>query len=332
MKTNKNILSLLFIASLSLQACDNGVEFGDPLFPETGNELSVKAYIDNHCFYPKNEMESNVVQTGDGSKLMVQDEEVKIKVQLTNAAATDLNFSLVVNNELAKNTAEGVTPLSEDAITFGTREVTIPQGELESTDELNFSLNKESKALKEFEKDGYITLQLVSTNDVEISEKYNSYTWKVSKEITNIDVSGKLEGKQAIGTDMMSVLNMYNMPETDVMDDDMETYGMYYIGSTKVPIVFNEAQEVIGLSFTPTGLWGAWSLSPRKAEILGGMEEDKQTRIGIATNTQPMPSDHTPWEIVFFSPIKVKYMTINFLENYDENSQNVIISEVKAYK
>lgn len=67
----KKILFFLFMLPLALVACDNEPEVGSTLYPENDNSASVKAFIDNRCFYPKNSIETNIVQTSDGENLLL---------------------------------------------------------------------------------------------------------------------------------------------------------------------------------------------------------------------------------------------------------------------
>ena len=121
----------------------------------------------------------------------------------------------------------------------------------------------------------------------------------------------------------------------DLIDDNMNTFLMSYIGypNAKIPFHMHEPQEIIGLSITPAGYWGAWNLDYSKVELLGGDEPDNLTRIGIATCTTGMPSDHTPWEIAFYSPIKVRYLTVHVLDNFSNGgSINALCAEIRLYR
>ena len=95
----------------------------------------------------------------------------------------------------------------------------------------------------------------------------------------------------------------------------------------------HEPQEIIGLSITPAGYWGAWNLDYSKVELLGGDEPDNLTRIGIATCTTGRPSDHTPWEIAFYSPIKVRYLTVHVLDYFSNGGAiNALCAEIRWYR
>ena len=63
----KNIItSMVLLLPLWFVACESEREVGSTLFPEGNSGDIVKAFIDNRCFYPKNYMESTVVQAGNG--------------------------------------------------------------------------------------------------------------------------------------------------------------------------------------------------------------------------------------------------------------------------
>lgn len=332
----KNIItSMVLLLPLWFVACESEREVGSTLFPEENSGDIVKAFIDNRCFYPKNYMESTVVQTGNGGDLIAGSEQVDLRVQLTNAAPQDLVFSMKVENSVSDAREDDVTWLGEDAISFLNQTVTIKKGELESEEMISFTLDEESGSLKELAESGMVALSLVTTDAVEISENYSTYLWKVNKEITNIDVNGSLKDKTMIDVTSYDVIGGYGVPTQDLSDDNMNTSLMSYIGypNAKIPFHMHEPQEIIGLSITPAGYWGAWNLDYSKVELLGGDEPDNLTRIGIATCTTGMPSDHTPWEIAFYSPIKVRYLTVHVLDNFSNGgSINALCAEIRLYR
>lgn len=98
----KNIItSMVLLLPLWFVACESEREVGSTLFPEGNSGDIVKAFIDNRCFYPKNYMESTVVQAGNGGDLIAGSEQVDLRVQLTNAAPQDLFFSMKVENSVS---------------------------------------------------------------------------------------------------------------------------------------------------------------------------------------------------------------------------------------
>ena len=332
--TNKIICSLLMTLPLAMASCENDPEVGSTLFPQQEGALDVTAYIDNRCFSPKNYMESKVVQTAGGDKMIMQEKEVSIKVQLTNAAPQDLTFSLQV---IGEETEEGeVQLLAADAIKFTTQEVTVEKGSIESSQPLVFSLNPESESLRAFKDNAIAKMQLMTKSDVKISEVYNSYQWKVTKEITNINETGTLDGKTELGVDMYVVKDpFYGSPTKDLSDGDFDSYSMGYLtyNTAKIVVDMNEVQDIIGFALTPTQVWGDWSLNASKVDVWGGMDEENMERIGIATCKSGKPSSHTPWTIEFYSPVTVKHMEIECLDNFSGGStQTVINAEIRFYK
>ena len=95
------ILSVAFLFLLAgLTSCENEPEVESALFPEDESTHVMKAYIDNYCFYPKNTMQSHLLQLGAGGELSGGDKPVELKVQLTHVATQDLTFSLVVDRQI----------------------------------------------------------------------------------------------------------------------------------------------------------------------------------------------------------------------------------------
>lgn len=336
------VLSAAFLFLLSgLMSCENEPEVGSTLFPEDESAYAVKAYIDNYCFYPKNTMRSHLVQIGAEGELSGDDKPVHIKVQLTHAATQDLTFSLVVDRTKYLPEDEETFLLGEDAVSFTTQQVTVYKGEQISREALVFSLNKESESLKTFTVTGVLSLALVSGDGIEIVPGYDTYVWKVTKEVTNIDTDGDLQGKTMIPVTEYDVLkSSYGdwEPTEDLSDgvNDNYSYIMFYSqyeGKNEFRVQFHEEQPVIGVAVTPYSEWGDWSMSCSKIELWGGEDAEHLTRIGVAVNSGAKPTSYTPWEVVFFGPVKMKLLKVLVLDNFTKgSSQNVIIPEVRFYK
>ena len=116
------ILSVAFLFLLAgLSSCENVPVGESALFPEDESTHVVKAYIDNYCFYPKNTMQSHLLQLGAGGELSGGDKPVELKVQLTHVATQDLTFSLVVDRTKYQPEDDETILLGEDAVAFGRR-------------------------------------------------------------------------------------------------------------------------------------------------------------------------------------------------------------------
>ncbi|WP_333616320.1 DUF1735 domain-containing protein [Bacteroides pyogenes] len=295
----------------------------------------MKAFIDNRCFYPKNSIETNIVQTSDGSKLIVNSESVKTRVQLTNAAPQDLTFSMKVDNSAIAET-DGATLLTDDAVSFINQTVTVKKGEIESKDFIVFALNGDSKSLREFQDKGILGFSLNTSDDVEISKEYGTYLWKVNKEITNINVDGDLKDKTQVAFEDYDVLDpSYHTPIDDLDDPGYLMWSGYvrmYAQNPNIYLQINMKKDfdLAGFSIYPMELQGSWDYNPKKLEILGGPDEQNLTRIGFAVSKQK-PSSKDPWEIVFYSPIQVKCLRILVTESYSDNDL-VLIPGLKLFK
>ena len=89
------ILSVAFLFLLAgLTSCENEPEVESALFPEDESTHVVKAYIDNYCFYPKNTMQSHLLQLGAGGELSGGDKPVELKVQLTHVAVGGRSYEI----------------------------------------------------------------------------------------------------------------------------------------------------------------------------------------------------------------------------------------------
>lgn len=331
----KKILFFLFMLPLALVACDNEPEVGSTLYPENDNSASVKAFIDNRCFYPKNSIETNIVQTSDGSKLIVNSESVKTRVQLTNAAPKDLTFSMKVDNSAVAET-DGATLLADDAVSFINQTVTVKKGEIESKDFIVFTLNSASKSLREFQDKGILGFSLNTPDDVEISKKFGTYLWKVNKEITNINADGDLKDKTPVDFEDYEVLDPFYHTPTEKLNDPKYSLWEGYVSlsaqtsNSYLQINLKKDFSLAGFSLYPIELQGSWDYNPKKIEILGGPDEKNLTRVGFAVSKQK-PSTDDPWEVVFYSPLAVRCLRILVTESYATNGR-VMIPGLKLFK
>ena len=229
--------------------------------------------------------------------------------------------------------------MGPDAISFIHQTVTVRQGKQESQEMIRFKLNENSESLKAMGKSGMVSLVLTTQDPVKISDRFNSYVWKVNKEITNINADGDLKDKTMIAVTEYDVLAPpYGWETDDVSDNVMDTYTEHTIGqpSADLSIQLKETKAIAGLSLTPSGGgWGLWNLSCKTVEVLGGDNTgvENQVRIGIATCTTGIPSDNIPWAIAFYSPVKVKYLTVRVLENFaTDGTLKTWIAEMRLYE
>ena len=189
---NIAMLSLPLIAA----SCQSDPEVGSLLYP-VDNTVVVKGFIDNRCYFPKNEATSEVIQAGEGGKLTTSGDTISLFAEITNPTDKDLTFIL----KAVPTTSEGLTALKGDAVSLKTAIVTIKQGEKISAKPFIFSINKESaslKALKNKEK-AELVLSLESKDGLDIVQSDSTFKWIISKKISNINSIGTLEGKQQIG-------------------------------------------------------------------------------------------------------------------------------------
>ena len=332
----RKIQFFLLILPFTLVACDSEPEVGSTLYPEIDNSTLVKAFIDNRCFYPKNSIETNIVQTSDGEKLIITSDLVRIRVQLTNAAPKDLTFSMRVDNSVVDAEADEMTLLADDAVSFISQTVTVEKGEIESKDFIVFALNGDSKSLREFPNKGILGFSLNTSDDVEISKEYGTYLWKVNKEITNINADGDLKDKTQFAFEDYDVLDPTYHTPIDYLDDPgysmWNGYVRMYAQNPNIYLQINMKKDfdLAGFSIYPMELQGSWDYNPKKLEILGGPDEQNLTRIGFAISKQK-PSSKDPWEIVFYSPIQVKCLRILVTESYSDNDL-VFIPGLKLFK
>lgn len=315
-----------------LSSCDKEPAVGTTLYPEKDVYGTVEAYIDNRCFFPKNEISTKLVQTGVGGSLKSGMETVRIKVELTNPAPQDLSFTMEVNGSYFKDENMEETVLDASSISFMRNKVIVKSGAYASDEAFEFMLDTEnSQALKEFSGSAVVALGLKSEEGLKIIEGYDTYIWRVSKEVTNINAEGSLEGKTEIDVNTYVVkAGFYGSVTNDLSDSDNETFAYGGTGSS-VKVEFNEETEIIGLSITPMCYFGSWGMSCSKIDIHGGLTQDSLTRIGESVNPLEMPVDFTPWGTAFYSPVKVKYLTIYLQANYGMGS-NVGLTEIRFYK
>lgn len=329
---HRNIIITLSAGLAFLISCDKEPAVGTTLYPEKDIYGNVEAYIDNRCFFPKNEISTKLIQAGIGGSLKSGMEKVSIKVELTNPATQDLDFTLEVDDAHFKDEEMPATVLDAYAINFIRNRVTVKAGSRASEEAFEFMLDTEnSQMLKDFTDEAIITLRLKSSQNVQTIEGYDTYIWRVSKEVTNIDADGSLEGRTEIDVSSYIVKAGFYGSVTDALSDsDTDTFSYGAIGAT-VKVEFNEEVDIIGLSISPMFYFGEWGMSCSKIDIYGGLSPDSLTRIGESVNPLEMPVDFTPWGTTFYSPVKVKFLTIYLQANYGMGT-NIGLTELRFYK
>lgn len=348
----KNIIKSTFMAMpafLLLAACQSEQEVGATLYPSVGEDFSPVAYIDNRAYVPKNFKSTTYAQKGSSNELEIPADTLCFKVQLTTVSDKDLTFSLKIDNgRIPAANAEDHKALSAAAFKLENTTVTVKKGELESTEVFKVALDDASQELLTLAESepGIAAFTIISSDEVKISDKYNSYLWELAKEVRWVDVNGTIDGLTQLNTSDYDVnAGSYGGIGLELSDGSDDTYTRYFVSDESnqfMKIDLRSTTAFSAIQFTPCGfLWGS-NLSeffPKKIEILGStsekpmyeVAEEEFTRLGFATcQTAPAgPADK--WNIVFYGSQNVRHIWIRFISSISGESQ-IFLNEVRLFK
>lgn len=337
-------IPMMFVTSMVLTACQSEQEIGTPLYPVQTDDNAATAYIDNRIYNPKNFMSTTFSQAGTSPQLVIPNDTLKFKVQLTAPAEKDFTFKLRIDNsKIQKEQAQDHAMLDADAVKMQTETVVIKQGKMQSEEPFAVVLNEASKALMELKdaEKGVLALTIESADGVKISEKYNTYCWEVNKKVDWVDPNGSVEKLQMVDVNSYEVNSgSYRTVGTELSDNNVDTYAQYYISSRSIEFITVTLKEPIELSaiqLTPgDSFWGE-SLGAffcKEIDVLGSLDGKEYVHLGSATNSKQPTSPKDIWNIVFYSARKVQYVQVRTRSTFRSNQENeyVFLSELRLFK
>lgn len=345
----KNIQTMIKAATLMLLpmafvACQSEQEVGTPLYPETGDNASQIAFVDNHAYGLKNHRLTAYAQAGSSAMLDIPTDTLKFYVQLTVPAEKDLAFKLKVDNaKLGKDLGDSYVVVDEEALKFETASVTVKQGQMKSEMPFRIVLNDKSKQLLELgeAKKGLVAFTFESLDGIKISDKYNSYVWELNKEILWVNPKGSVDKLQTIDVQKYTVnCGYYGAPGSALSDGDITNFAKYMITENAysyIKIDFKEETEFSALQLTPTGFIGGENLGNyfiKEVEIQGSSDGNTYSKLGVAVNSKAPTDKQEPWNIVFYSAQKVKSIRMKTVSTFQssEIGSAVFLSELKVLK
>lgn len=351
MKTNmkKRIQSTIKVAAILFMlplafSCQSEQEVGTTLYPTTGDDYSQIAFVDNHAYGFKNLKWTTYARAGAQEVLEIPADTLKFNVQLTIPAEKDLTFKLKIDNsKINQDYADSYALMDEEALKMETATVTVKQGQMKSEQPFKVALNEKSKALLNMDesKIGIVVFTFESVDGVKISEKYNTYSWELYKEVHWVNPNGSIDNLQVIDVQTYKVnCGSYGNPGTQLSDGDTGNYARYLITTNSnnwLRVDFDEETEFSAIQLTPCGFFFGENLGmnfTKEIEILGSSDGQTYSRLGFATNPIVPTSAQEPWNIVFYSAQKVKHIKVRTISTFQSSQENsaVFLSEMKILK
>lgn len=335
-------------AFLLLASCQSEPEVGSTLYPTKGEDYSPVAYIDNRAYIPKNFKSTTYIQKGSSDELEIPGDTLCFNVQLTAAADKDLTFNIKVDNsKIPAAAAEGHKPFEASSFKMETATVTVKKGTLQSQEPFKIALNGESKellALTDSEA-GITAFTIESPDGVKISDKYNTYSWELKKEVYWINPNGMIDNLAQIETSVYDVnCGGYGRIGLELSDGDNNTFANYRvsdISSQFMKIELKDLVDITAIQLTPCGrLWGD-DLSrffSKEIEILGSIsaksmndvKAEEFSRLGFATCQNKPGGPEDKWNIVFYGSQRVRHIWIHFVSSFSEDQ--IFLNEVRLFK
>lgn len=351
MKTNmkKRIQSTIKVAAVLFMlplafSCQSEQEVGTMLYPTTGDDYSQIAFVDNHAYGFKNMKWTTYARAGSQDVLDIPADTLRFNVQLTTPAEKDLTFKLKIDNsKINQDYADYYAVMDEEALKMENETVVIKQGQMKSEQPFKVALNEKSKALLDMDEDkiGIVVFSFESADGVKISEKYNTYSWELYKEVHWVNPKGSIANLQAIDVQTYSVNSgFYGNSGTQLSDNDITNYARYLITTNEqnfLRVDFNAETEFSAIQLTPCGTMYGQNLGlnfTKEIEILGSSDGQTYSRLGFATNPTEPTNAQEPWNIVFYSAQKVKHIKIRTISTFQGSEVNspVFLSEMKILK
>lgn len=337
-------IPMMFVTSMVLTACQSEQEIGTPLYPVQTDDNAATAYIDNRIYNPKNFMSTTFSQAGTSPKLVIPNDTLKFKVQLTAPAEKDFTFKLRIDNsKIQKEQAQDHAMLDADAVKMQTETVVIKQGNMQSEEPFAVVLNEASKALMELKdaEKGVVALTIESADGVKISEKYNTYCWEVNKKVDWVDPNGSVEKLQMVDVNSYEVNSgFYGDAGPELSDSNFETFARYMISDRPIDLItvkLNEPIELSALQLTPCGKIGWQDLSLffcKEIEVQGSLDGENFQHLGRTTNPKQPASTSDVWNVVFYAPQKVKHIRIRTFSTFASSQERdmIFLSELRLFK
>lgn len=324
------------IASVSLlTACQSEPEVGDTLYPTDEVTYGPKAYI-NERKQMLNAAAFEVTQTPVA--LLTPTGTVSFYVKLTTPVDKDVTITVSEDVEAAANYDGDATALAPGSLNLKNATVTIPSGEVTSTEPIEAELI-DSEGLHHFDGKAVAALKLTSVSDgVEIGKTNNAYYVIFNKRITNLksqSADDLAELEKLATADYMPSVNGVNQPRLN--DNNTSTY--FYntvVGVLEVLLTLNEETPIAALSYNFGG--STW-YCPTVVDILtsnDGNTWESQTGGNVTIESRPN-YNYIACPYVFYAPITCKYVKLRSImcyygERYGASYNRPMLSEVSLYK
>lgn len=318
-----------------LAACQSDPDVGTPLYPVEEEDVTPKVYVYNGTI-EGNEMASTLVNTPAG--LVIPEDTLRFHVRMSRPASSDVKVSVALDNTAAEEYDATAELLSTDVLKLLTDEVTIPAGQIISSEEIVIAINDESAAVEALEKYA-VAAVVLNASGAGVAQEYHTYIWKLYKETLNVyaelNTGAVIEGMTEIPKSEWT----FSAPsagyyESEITDGVVSSYNY---GDVTTPggtmtFEFSSPRKVSAFACIPPqySSYFRYGVGALKVET----SDDGETWTGHGTVTLQQVTANGVWAVAkFYEPVTAKFFryTVQTRANGSSGS-SAFIGEAKIYE
>lgn len=334
---------MAFLAAGAIfSSCEEEPEVGSTLYPVEEENFDPRIFI-NEPDLIGNTVNLSIVQTPQD--IMIPD-AVSFYLKSTARVPEDVSVTVALDEGAISGYSEEYIKLSAGTVKLSNATVTIPAGEVISSEPVTLELVETDELKGDWSKAvAGLKIGEVSSPLVTIGSDHNTLTACIEKAVTNIkgQSSDDITALEQISYDSYTVdawsyddYYTYGSWEgtSNISDGNARTYVGYSYGVLDIVISFDEPTSVSALTFC---FGGSSGYCPRDIEFFTSNDYENWTSQGqLANSIQPSKNTQAV-PVVFYSPAECNYFEILvtscfYSVNYGNDYLFPCISELKLYK
>lgn len=329
---NKTLLAMLAMLPF-MAACQSDPDVGTPLYPVEEEDVTPKVYVYNGTI-EGNEMASTLVNTPAG--LVIPEDTLRFHVRMSRPASSDVKVSVALDNTAAEEYDATAELLSTDVLKLLTDEVTIPAGQIISSEEIVIAINDESAAVEALEKYA-VAAVVLNASGAGVAQEYNTYIWKLYKETLNVyaelNTGAVIEGMTEIPKSDWTFSTTNTNYGNEITDGDISAwnYGMVSTPGGTMTFEFSSPRKVSAFAcITPQyASYYRYGVGALKVET----SDDGETWTGHGTVTLQQLTGNGVWTVAkFYEPVTAKYFRYSPQTRANGSTGYAYVGEVKIYE
>lgn len=326
-------LPLICLAAMPLfTACSDSKDFGETLFPTEQEDYATnKAYIMLND-EAQQSTAAEVVQNPMGYD--IPDYTVEAYVCLTKPADADITVTVAPDADAAAMNKGDHKVMPVDAFIMERGTVTIKAGQTKSDEPVVARLQDndatKSMATGDQGKMAFV-IKDISGNAVK-SKNYNTINGYVSYSYSALKKNGSVEGKTKLAIE--NVFNFgWQRDDTSTLTDGSYTNSKYtYKGYGGWRVTLSEPTEISAVAVYPRNSSNYFNYAPKSYELSVSDDGLTWTSVGTAKSAHGSLTSFEPLIAELYTPVTAKYLKVDPISAFYENTYYIYVSEIEAYK